>query len=100
MRKLIIVIALTIGADTVAIAQRPTTDIVGITSVTDGQGSVLDSVLLADGGVKKIVFTLKGSSRKYSACMNGSRRNMRQFLKVCAPSTTLFLTKNSPPSPQ
>ena len=67
MRKLIIVIALTIGADTVAIAQRPTTDIVGITSVTDGQGSVLDSVLLADGGVKKIVFTLKGSSRKYSA---------------------------------
>ena len=67
MRKLIIVIALAIGADTVAIAQRPTTDIVGITSVTDGQGSVLDSVLLADGGVKKIVFTLKGSSRKYSA---------------------------------
>ena len=67
MRKLIIVIALTIGADTVAIAQRPTTDIVGITSVTDGQGSVLDSVLLADGGVKKIVFTLKGSSKKYSA---------------------------------
>ena len=67
MRKLIIVIALTIGADTVAIAQRPTTDIVGITSVTDDQGSVLDSVLLADGGVKKIVFTLKGSSRKYSA---------------------------------
>ena len=35
--------------------------------MTDGQGSVLDSVLLADGGVKKIVFTLKGSSRKYSA---------------------------------
>ena len=67
MRKLIIVIALTIGADTVAIAQRPTTDIVGITSVTDGQGSVLDSVLLADGGVKKIVFTLKGNSKKYSA---------------------------------
>ena len=67
MRKLIIVIALTIGADTVAIAQRPTTDIVGITSVTDDQGSVLDSVLLADGGVKKIVFTLKGSSKKYSA---------------------------------
>ena len=67
MRKLIIVIALTIGADTVAIAQRPTTDIVGITSVADGQGSVLDSVLLADGGVKKIVFTLKGSSKKYSA---------------------------------
>ena len=67
MRKLIIVIALTIGADTVAIAQRPTTDIVGITSVADGQGSVLDSVLLADGGVKKIVFTLKGNSKKYSA---------------------------------
>ena len=35
--------------------------------MTDDQGSVLDSVLLADGGVKKIVFTLKGSSRKYSA---------------------------------
>ena len=35
--------------------------------MTDGQGSVLDSVLLADGGVKKIVFTLKGSSKKYSA---------------------------------
>lgn len=67
MKKLIIAIALTIGADTVAIAQRPTTDIVGITSVTDGQGSVPDSVLYADGRVKKIVFTLKGSSRKYSA---------------------------------
>ena len=35
--------------------------------MADGQGSVLDSVLLADGGVKKIVFTLKGSSKKYSA---------------------------------
>ena len=35
--------------------------------MTDGQGSVLDSVLLADGGVKKIVFTLKGNSKKYSA---------------------------------
>lgn len=67
MRKLLLIIIITFGMCEVVSAQQSTSDSVLLSSVTDDKGGVLDTVLLADGNVKVLVFALHSDERRYSA---------------------------------